>query len=138
MNADRPAVQDVRNQAGDPQWFIAVIEDITSRKQAEDKVRQLSYAMENSPVLVVITDLQGTITYVNRKFCEVTGYSFEESIGQNPRFLKSGEWSPAMYQALWARITRGETWRGEFHNRKKTAIFIGSRRSFHRCSMPVA
>ena len=75
--------------------------------------------MENSPVLVVITDLRGAISYVNRKFCEVTGYSFEESIGRNPRFLKSGESSPEMYEELWARITRGETWRGEFHNRKK-------------------
>ena len=109
----------VRDQAGQPQWFIAVIEDIGSRKQAEEKVRQLSHAMENSPVLVVITDLQGTIIYVNRKFCEVTGYSYEESIGRNPRFLKSGESPPEMYEELWARITRGETWRGEFHNRKK-------------------
>ena len=109
----------VRNQSGEPQWFIAVIEDITNRKQAEDKVRELSHAMENSPVMVVITDLRGSITYVNRKFCEVTGYSVEESIGRNPRFLKSGESSPEMYQELWASITRGETWRGEFHNRKK-------------------
>jgi PAS domain S-box-containing protein len=109
----------VRDRAGQPQWFIAVGEDIGSRKQTEEKVRQLSHAMEYSPVLVVITDLRGNIVYVNRLFCEVTGYSIEESIGQNPRFLKSGESSPAMYQALWARITSGETWRGEFRNRKK-------------------
>jgi PAS domain S-box-containing protein len=109
----------VRDPAGQPLWFIRVIEDIDSRKQAEEKVRQLSHAMEHSPALVVMTDLHGTITYVNHKFCEVTGYSLEESIGQNPRFLKSGEHSPEMYQELWARITMGEVWRGEFHNRKK-------------------
>ncbi len=110
----------VRDHAGRPQWFIAVIEDIGSRKQAEEKVRQLSHVLEQSPDLVVITDLYGDISYVNRKFCEVTGYSFLETVGRNPRFLQSGETTPAMYQELWARLKRGETWRGEFHNRKKS------------------
>jgi two-component system cell cycle sensor histidine kinase/response regulator CckA len=50
----------------------------------------------------------------------VTGYSFEEATGRNPRFLKSGEHPAEMYQALWARITIGDVWRGEFHNRKKS------------------
>jgi two-component system, LuxR family, sensor kinase FixL len=109
----------VSNQDGEPQWFIAVIEDISDRKQAEGKVRELSHAMENSPVMVVITDLSGSMTYVNRKFSEVTGYSIEECIGRNPRLLNSGESSPEIYQQLWATITGGETWRGEFHNRKK-------------------
>jgi len=109
----------VRSPDGEPQWFIAVIEDISNRKQAEDKVRELSHAMENSPVMTVITDLLGSITYVNRKFCDVTGYSIDECIGQNPRLLKSGESSPEIYRELWATIASGETWRGEFHNRKK-------------------
>ncbi|MEI6193092.1 MAG: PAS domain S-box protein [Verrucomicrobiota bacterium] len=93
--------------------------DITQRKQAEEKMRQLSHAMEQSPVSVVITDLHGTIVYVNQKFSEVTGYSFDECLGKNPRLLKSGESSPTTYKELWTCITSGETWRGEFHNRKK-------------------
>lgn len=109
----------VRDLTGQPQWSIAVIEDISGRKQAEEKVRQLSHVVEHSPLLVVITDLEGNIIYVNRKFCEVTGYSFEESVGQKPPFWKTGESAPLTYQELWARIGRGETWRGEFHNHKK-------------------
>jgi PAS domain S-box-containing protein len=75
--------------------------------------------LEQSPVSVVITDLRGMIVYVNRKFCEVSGYSSAESVGKNPRILKSGEISPARYQELWTTISSGKTWRGEFHNRKK-------------------
>jgi len=68
---------------------------------------------------MVVTDLTGKIVYVNRKFSEVTGYSFAEVLGQNPRILKSGECPPAVYAELWACITSGKTWRGEFRNRKK-------------------
>ena len=99
--------------------LTGVMQDITQRKTAEEKVSQLSHAMEQSSVLITITDQQGKIIYVNRKFTEVTGYSLEECLGQNPRILKSGESSPAVYQELWAAITAGRTWRGEFHNRKK-------------------
>lgn len=109
----------VRTASGDPLHFIAVVEDITERKQAEIRVRQLSLAVQQSPVSVVITDLAGKITYVNRKFSEVSGYSLAECIGQNPRILKSDESPPSTYQELWACITRGDTWRGEFRNRKK-------------------
>jgi PAS domain S-box-containing protein len=104
---------------GRPARMLGAAIDITVRKGAEDQLRQLSLALEQSPVLVVITDLQGKIIYVNRKFTEVTGYSVAECIGQNPRILKSGETAPSTYQELWACITSGETWRGEFHNRKK-------------------
>ena len=56
----------------------------------DEKVRQLSRAVEQSPVSIVITNKDGNIEYVNRKFTEVTGYSFSEAIGKNPRILKSG------------------------------------------------
>lgn len=102
-----------------PKRVMGVTLDITERKRAEEKLRQSSHALEQSPVSVVITDLRGMIVYVNRKFCEMSGYSSAESVGKNPRILKSGEFSPAKYQELWATLTRGETWRGEFHNRKK-------------------
>ncbi len=105
--------------AGKPLLMRGISLDITGRKRGEEKMRQLSHALEQSPVLIVITDTQGNIVYVNRKFTEVTGYSLAECIGQNPRILKSGESSPEMYQKLWADITSGKVWRGEFHNRKK-------------------
>ena len=93
--------------------------DITDGKQAESQLRKLSRAVEQSPVSIVITDLEGGIEYVNPKFCAVSGYSFEEVRGKNPRMLKSGEKPPEAYQQMWATIAAGQEWRGEFHNRRK-------------------
>jgi PAS domain S-box-containing protein len=104
---------------GEPERLLGLSMDITVRKSAEEKLHQLSLAVEQSPVLVVITDLKGRIIYVNRKFSEVSGYSPMECLGRNPSLLKSGECPPSIYKELWACITSGNTWRGEFHNRKK-------------------
>jgi diguanylate cyclase (GGDEF)-like protein/PAS domain S-box-containing protein len=103
---------------GEFQGYVGVAIDITERKLAEDKLRWLSKAVEQSPASVVITDLNGNIEYVNPKFTEVTGYAREEVLGQNPRILKSGETPPEEYRKLWETIQTGE-WRGEFHNRKR-------------------
>jgi PAS domain S-box-containing protein len=95
------------------------IQDITERKLAEDKLHKLSQTVEQSPASVVITDTQGHIEYVNPKFTEVTGYTAEEAIGQNPSILKSGEQSEAFYKELWETISSGKEWKGELHNKKK-------------------
>ncbi len=89
------------------------------RKQAEEQIRILSRALEQSSALVVITDLEGNIQYVNQKFTEVTGYSPEEVKGKNPRILKSGETPESVYKELWENIQSGKEWRGELRNRKK-------------------
>ena len=93
--------------------------DITERRKAERELRKLSLAVEESPASIVITDANGAIEYVNRRFTEVTGYSFEEARGANPRILKSGKQPPEVYAEFWKTISTGELWRGEFHNRKK-------------------
>ena len=93
--------------------------DITERKQAEDQLRKLSQAMEQSSSSVVITDLAGDIEYANPKFTEVTGYALEEVLGQNPRVLKSESRPQEFYADLWATISSGREWHGEFQNRKK-------------------
>ena len=92
--------------------------DIAERKAAQERLHVLSDAVEQSPVSIVITDLQGNIEYVNPKTTEVSGYTFEELKGENPRILKSGYTSAEEYRQLWATILTGE-WRGTFHNRKK-------------------
>jgi two-component system, sensor histidine kinase and response regulator len=97
----------------------SILVDITARKQAEAELRKLSCAVEQSPASIVITDLNGSIEYVNKKFCDVTGYSLAEAQGQNPRILKSGVTPPEEYARLWATISRGEQWRGEFHNKRR-------------------
>jgi PAS domain S-box-containing protein len=106
-------------QAGDNKVIQCNIRDIKERKLADEKVHELLQAVEQSPASIVFTDTRGIIEYVNRKFTEVTGYSSEEAIGQNPRILKSGEFPPEKYKQMWDTITGGKTWFGEFHNKKK-------------------
>lgn len=84
-----------------------------------DAQRKYMRALEQSANSVVITNVQGDIEYANPRFCESTGYTLEEVIGQNPRILKSGETPPEEYKQLWASIVAGSVWRGEFHNRRK-------------------
>ena len=100
-------------------YSLVVIRDITERKRAEEQIRKLSLAVEQSPASIVITDLKGNIEYVNPKFTRVTGYTFDEIIGKNPRILKSGETPLEEYSAMWTTISSGKEWRGEFHNKKK-------------------
>ncbi len=104
-----------------------VMRDITERKQAQEEVRKLSTAIEQSPVSIVITDPKGDIEYVNPKFCDLTGYSVEEAIGQNPRILKGGKTSEEEYEELWNTIISGRTWTGEFYNIKKNGEYYWER-----------
>jgi len=95
------------------------VDNAIRRRRAEEQVRKLTRAVEQSPATVVITDTEGHIEYVNPKFTALTGYSYEEVVGKNPRILKSGEQSQEFYEQLWTTILSGREWRGEFHNRKK-------------------
>jgi len=95
------------------------LNDITARIRTQEELVQLSRAVEQCPVSIIITDPQGIIEYVNPKFCETTGYSREEAIGQNPSLLQSGEMSDHEYRKLWTTITAGQEWRGEFHSKRK-------------------
>jgi len=104
---------------GGVERVLATTIDITGRKRIEEQLRKLSQAVEQSPVSVVITDLSGRIEYVNPKFADLTGYSRQEAMGQNPRILKSEHQDPALYKELWAEIAQGREWKGELQNRKK-------------------
>ncbi|KKM53085.1 hypothetical protein LCGC14_1554350 [marine sediment metagenome] len=104
---------------GGRQVFQSFVRDITERKRAEDELRKLSRAVEQSPGIAIITDPQGNIEYVNPKFTQVTGYAPEEVVGKTPRILKSGETEPEEYERLWETISSGREWRGELHNKKK-------------------
>jgi PAS domain S-box-containing protein len=104
---------------GGHRMFIGLVRDITERKQNEEELRKLSRAIEQSPVSVLITDENGNIEYVNAKFTEVTGYTVEESIGKNPRFIQSGLTPAEIYQSMWDTLREGKQWRGKLQNRKK-------------------
>lgn len=99
--------------------IVITTRPITERKRAEDRLRMLYRAVEDSPATVVVTDVQGNIQYVNPKFTQLTGYTFEEAKGKNPRLLKSGMTPAEEYERLWKTITAGKEWRGEFLNKKK-------------------
>ena len=89
------------------------------RKAAVEEHKKLHAAVEQSEEIIVITDIRGDIEYVNPAFEKITGYTSAEVIGCNPRILKSGEQSQAFYKELWDTLHSGNTWRGEFHNRRK-------------------
>ena len=97
-----------------------IFSDVTERVSSEQKLRHLSQAVEQSPVSISITDLQGKIEYVNPKFSQLTGYSFHEAIGQTHRIVKSGYTSADEYAELWRTISSGGLWSGEFQNKKKS------------------
>jgi len=97
--------------------------DITERRQTEEKLHQLSLAVEQSPTSIIITDLEARIEYANPAFTRVSGYTLEEAIGQNPRLLQSGQTPRAAYEDLWITLQRGEVWRGELHNKRKDGEF---------------
>ncbi|GAB4350072.1 MAG: hypothetical protein Fur0042_17770 [Cyanophyceae cyanobacterium] len=98
---------------------IALCVDITARKRSEETLKLFWQASEHSPVSIIITDADATIQYVNPKFEQVTGYSREEVIGQNPRILQSGQMSTADYRQMWQTLLSRQEWHGEFHNRRK-------------------
>ncbi len=89
------------------------------QRSAEESLRKLSSAVEQSPDTVVITDRQGVIEYVNPAFEALTGYGGDEVRGRTPRILKSGEQGPEIYQEMWKTILSGKVFRGILVNRKK-------------------
>ncbi|MGE4537243.1 MAG: PAS domain S-box protein [Desulfovibrio sp.] len=102
-----------------PTPVIASVEDITEERKKDATLRLLWAAVEQSPASIAITNLEGTIEYVNPHFSILTGYTPEEAKGQNPRMLKSGVHPDAFYRDLWDTLLAGKVWRGEFCNRKK-------------------
>jgi PAS domain S-box-containing protein len=91
-----------------------------SSRQAQlavDELQEFKEALDQHAI-VSITDRAGTIIYANRKFCEISGYSHVELIGQNHRIVKGGM-APAIYQDMWRTIAGGRVWRGELRNRRK-------------------
>ncbi len=111
--------QPIRDEHGTVRGAVLTMRDVTEHRNTEEHLRTLSRAMEQSPASVVITDAKATITYVNRKYTEITGYSYGELIGNNPRIMKSGLTPVSTYRDLWKTLDAGNEWHGEFLNKKK-------------------
>jgi PAS domain S-box-containing protein len=120
------------NADGRPRQYVAIRADITERKRAEEASKESLAARERAVkeladqkfaldqhAIVAVTDIQGTITYVNDKFCSISRYSKEELIGQNHRILNSGHHPKEFFQEMYHTIANGQVWHGEIKNRAK-------------------
>lgn len=115
----REVVEVKKDKNDKPVSATGVTFDITKERNAEHDIRLLSSVVEQSPAYIVITDINGKITYANPAFAQITGYDVDFALGKNPRFLKSGKVPQNVYAEMWKTIKSGEPWRGQFINRRK-------------------
>ncbi len=109
----------LKNDSDEIIGLVGVGRDITTQKQSEQKIIQLSKGIEQGPASIIITDISGNIEYVNSKFTEISGYTLDEIKGQNPKILQSGYTSARDYMKLWNTISSGNEYHTELQNRKK-------------------
>jgi len=119
----------LRGEQSEACCCLVIVIDEQQYHQRELELRKLSSAVENSGSAVVITDISGRIEYVNSRFCDITGYSLQEVIGQTPSLLRSGETDPDTYRDLWRTIRANRKWRGTLRNRRKDGSLYWSLQS---------
>jgi PAS domain S-box-containing protein len=124
-------VQDYHNEFAFNYKDIELLEFICNhisialkRKKDEEQIKLFGKAIERSPLSIVITDINGKIEYINPKFTELTGYSFDDILGKNPRILKGRNNESSIYKKLWETILAGKQWFGELENKKKNGDFF--------------
>lgn len=109
----------MRTPTGEISGIVGVVREVTEKRQNEEKIRKLSSAVEQSPNILIITDVKGVIEYVNPRFNRITGFTDQEAIGKDPSIAKSGRHSHGFYEEMWKTIASGKEWRGEICNKKK-------------------
>ena len=122
-------IRPLAGAAGKDGSYLAIASEFRDSRNILEWLLNFRLAVDQSPVSVVITDTDGNIEYVNPKFTEITGYGLEEILGRNPRVLQSGRVAPAVYDNMWATISKGEQWRGELLNKKKNGELYWERAS---------
>jgi PAS domain S-box-containing protein len=109
----------VHAENGVPLQVIGVVRDITEQRMIAESLRSFSSQVEHSTDMVMITDVEGVVVYVNSVFEQVTGYTRSEIIGQTPALLKSGRYTIPFYRHLWNTIYTGQVFQAELVNRRK-------------------
>ncbi|MBW8324667.1 MAG: PAS domain S-box protein [Prolixibacteraceae bacterium] len=109
----------VFNESKQVTGSIGVFENINDRKKAEEDIRKLTLAVEQSPDSIIITDTEGVIEYANPTTVALTGFTAEELYGKKTSIFSSGDKSEINYEELWETIKSGQIWNGEFLNQKK-------------------
>lgn len=106
-------------QSGQRIGKVIGIRDLSLRRRAQDELRRLAIAVDQAAEMIVVTDPEGTIQYVNPAFEKVTGYTRQEAVGKKSNILKSDVQEPKVYNELWATVSSGKVWVGRFTNRRK-------------------
>jgi PAS domain S-box-containing protein len=120
-------VNAVKDETGKILYSISSWRDISETKKTLQEIRKMSLVIEQSTSIIMITDTEGKIEYVNPKFTEVTGYLMDEVLGNTPRILKSGTKTVEDYKIIWDTILAGKVWKGEFINKKKNGELFNER-----------
>jgi len=112
--------QMIRDGNGQVEYAVGAVVDITTRKESQEKLQLSSRVFNSTSEGITITDANKVIIDINPAFSDITGYSREEAIGQNPSILSSGKQSPEFYKEMWQKINEEGHWQGEIWNRKKS------------------
>jgi PAS domain S-box-containing protein len=113
-----------RRRDGSVGGLVGGIIDITALKRAEQEKALLAAAIQQTPEMVIMTDLSGKIHYVNPAFEQITGYRREEVLGQSPALLRSGKHPEAFYRKLWEELGARKIWKGRLINRRKNGTLF--------------
>ena len=117
----------VYNNSGTLTGYRGISRDITRRRLDEKELHKLSSVVQQNPNTIIITNLEGTIEYINPAGCDITGYSADELTGSTPSILSSGDTSRETYNTLWKTLKEGKKWEGNFKNRKKNGEYYWER-----------
>ena len=98
---------------------LGTVRDVTQRRRESEERKRLAAAVEQAAEAIMVTDVEGTIEYVNPAFERISGYPAAEVLGANPRILKSGKHHEGFYREMWETLRHGEVWSGRFINRRK-------------------
>lgn len=103
---------------------VAIYNDLSELLIKQGEARKYKTVVDQSVNPIVITNIDGRIEYVNKRFCEFYGYDEKEVIGENPRIIKSGNQPDNVYIDLWSTLLKGDAWSGEFENKCKDGSLV--------------
>jgi len=117
----------IMNSEGKLAGILCMGMDNTEKREAQKELKRLAIAVQQSANSIIITDLEGSIQFVNPEFLRVTGYTLNEVIGANTNIIRSFRHDDAFYSELWKTIKKGKVWKGEFVNKKKNGEYFWER-----------